>query len=77
MSLYGLRKAMNLPSGEICAPAISGLPKKISRSISGGRLFCAAAEDAIDRATAATSNSAAAYKKRTFLLIAFSWLAGH
>src|SRR5262245_66442840 len=27
---------MNLPSGEICPPAISGLPQNSSRSISGG-----------------------------------------
>src|SRR5437868_12463421 len=41
--LNGLIKAMNLPSGEICAPEISGSPKKSSRSIIGGRLFCWAA----------------------------------
>src|SRR5687767_3710451 len=29
---------MNLPSGEICAPAISGSSKNTSRSMSGGRL---------------------------------------
>src|SRR6185295_8771063 len=34
--LNGLRNAMNAPSGEICAPAISGSPKKSSRSIIGG-----------------------------------------
>jgi hypothetical protein len=34
--LNGFTKAMNLPSGEICAPEISGSPKKSSRSISGG-----------------------------------------
>src|SRR5688500_19755124 len=34
--LNGLMKAMNAPSGEICAPAISGSPKNSSRSISGG-----------------------------------------
>src|SRR6185369_17466260 len=34
--LNGLINAMNAPSGEICAPAISGSPKKISRSIIGG-----------------------------------------
>src|SRR4028118_130297 len=39
--LYGLRNAMNFPSGDIRAPLISGLPKKISRSIIGGKLFCA------------------------------------
>src|SRR2546425_2078180 len=43
----GLIKAMNLPSGEICAPEISGSPKKSSRSIMGGGLFgCAATETA-------------------------------
>src|SRR6266536_5385502 len=40
--LNGLMKAMNLPSGEICAPEISGSPKKSSRSITGGKpLGCA------------------------------------
>src|SRR5687767_15526238 len=34
--LNGLIKAMNAPSGEIWAPAISGSPKKSSRSIRGG-----------------------------------------
>src|SRR5450759_4807577 len=34
--LNGLMKAMNLPSGEIWAPEISGSPKNNSRSISGG-----------------------------------------
>src|SRR5260370_39945109 len=33
--LKGLIKAMNLPSGEICAAEISGSPKKSSRSIIG------------------------------------------
>src|SRR6266571_5515036 len=40
--LKGLTKAMNLPSGEICAPEISGSPKNSSRSITGGRPFCCA-----------------------------------
>src|SRR6185436_19716386 len=35
VSFHGLRNAMYCPSGEICAPAISGLPKKSSRSIRG------------------------------------------
>src|SRR6185436_15270561 len=39
VSFHGLRNAMYCPSGEICAPAISGLPKKSSLSLSGG---CAA-----------------------------------
>src|SRR6185437_11151496 len=34
--LNGLRNAMSAPSGEICAPAISGSPNKSSRSIMGG-----------------------------------------
>ena len=38
--LNGLIKAMNLPSGEICAPEISGSPKKSSRSIMGGGVVC-------------------------------------
>src|SRR6266852_4978929 len=37
--LNGLTKAMNLPSGEIWAPEISGSPKNSSRSIIGGRPF--------------------------------------
>src|SRR6266550_5675912 len=37
--LKGLMNAMNLPSGEICAPEISGSPKNNSRSISGGKGF--------------------------------------
>src|SRR4029078_5081062 len=42
VSLYGLRKEMYRPSGEIWAPEISGLPKNSSRSMSGGSLpFCA------------------------------------
>src|SRR5258708_7288377 len=32
----GFRKAMYLPSGESCAPEISGSPKNSSRSIIGG-----------------------------------------
>src|SRR2546422_9418057 len=40
--LNGLMKAMNLPSGEICAPEISGSPKNNSRSIKGGGPFCCA-----------------------------------
>ena len=36
VSLHGLRKATYWPSGESWAPAISGLPKKSSRSRSGG-----------------------------------------
>src|SRR5215211_488332 len=34
--LKGLIKAMKAPSGEICAPTISGSPKNNSRSIIGG-----------------------------------------
>src|SRR3954467_12406031 len=38
VSLYGLRNEMYFPSGDICAPEISGLPKNSSRSMSGGSL---------------------------------------
>src|SRR5438034_11635025 len=34
--LYGFRNDRNCPSGEIWAPAISGSPKKSSRSMIGG-----------------------------------------
>ena len=34
--LSGFRKAMYFPSGEICAPEISGSPKSNSRSMTGG-----------------------------------------
>ena len=49
--LNGLTKAMNLPSGEIWAPEISGSPKNDSRSMTGGNPFacacvrCAAASE--------------------------------
>src|ERR1041384_535412 len=44
VSLYGFRKEMYLPSGDIWAPEISGLPKNSSRSMIGGSLpFCAGA----------------------------------
>src|SRR6266853_3749415 len=55
--LNGLIKAMNLPSGEICAPAISGSPKNNSRSISGGWPF-----DWAVAATAEIASSSAAQK---------------
>src|SRR5437867_11891408 len=49
--LSGLRKAMYFPSGEICAPEISGSPKNNSRSMIGG--CCArAAGGRINRTTA-------------------------
>src|ERR1019366_3212260 len=42
---HGFKKARYFPSGEICAPAISGLPNSSSRSISGGDP-CAGSETA-------------------------------
>src|ERR1700734_3102885 len=39
VSFHGFRNAMYWPLGEICAPAISGFPKRSSRSISGGKPF--------------------------------------
>src|ERR1700722_20411596 len=38
VSVQGLRNARYRPSGESCAPEISGLPNNSSRSMSGGRL---------------------------------------
>src|SRR5450759_1247351 len=55
VSFHGLRNEMYLPLGEICAPAISGLPKKSSRSIRAGcpaGVFVAAVAEAFDRAFA-------------------------
>src|SRR5579883_2188640 len=37
VSFHGLINATYWPSGESCAPVISGLPKSSSRSMSGGR----------------------------------------
>src|SRR3990172_5919244 len=42
VSVHGLRKAVHFPSGESWAPAISGVPKKSSRSTSGGAPLAAA-----------------------------------
>src|ERR1700685_1169975 len=39
VSFHGLMKAMNSPSGESCAPEISGSPNSSSRSISGGSIL--------------------------------------
>src|SRR5947209_2544915 len=52
-------KAMNLPSGESCAPEISGSPKNSSRSINGGRPFCRAEARAGESATAEATQRAA------------------
>src|SRR3954452_4124698 len=46
VSLYGLRKETYRPSGETWAPEISGLPKNISRSMSGAALPAWAASNA-------------------------------
>src|ERR1041385_5735116 len=51
--LKGFMKAMNFPSGEICAPEISGSPKNNSRSMIGGRPFGCARIGAANKATAA------------------------
>src|SRR5690348_5395139 len=57
VSLYGLRKEMYLPSGDICAPDISGLPKNSSRSMSGGSFpLCAVASVGVVKATASASD---------------------
>src|SRR5215471_7272999 len=52
VSLNGLMKAMNLPSGEIWAPLISGSPKINSRSMMGTVPdFCAKPAGAESRRT--------------------------
>src|SRR5580704_12427996 len=46
VSFHGLMKARYSPSGEICAPVISGFPNNSSRSISPGvKELCAASVD--------------------------------
>src|SRR5437868_7895064 len=55
--LRGLMKAMNFPSGEICAPEISGSPKNNSRSMIGGRPFGCAKMGAANRMTAAIATT--------------------
>src|SRR4029079_9645224 len=54
--LNGLINAMKAPSGEICAPAISGSPNNNSRSLGGG--LCAQTG-----AATATSNRAESITK--------------
>src|ERR1700694_5832225 len=62
--LNGLMKAMNLPSGEIWAPEISGSPKNNSRSIrGGGPLGWAAAPSGKTASTSAAKNAAANGRK--------------
>src|SRR3954464_34723 len=51
--LYGLRKEMSLPSGEISAPEISGSSKNSSRSMRGGSPAGTWATGAAARAVAA------------------------
>src|SRR5918993_3655600 len=68
--LWGLRKAMNLPSGEICAPEISELPNISSRSISGGIPFCASAvAPGRNMKDSAQSKNLVAKEVRVFLII--------
>src|SRR5437867_5281531 len=62
--LRGLIKAMNLPSGEICAPEISGSPKKSSRSIMGGKPFgCAEIEAAFAASNAVRTRGNASIRQ--------------
>src|SRR5215469_2029313 len=68
VSFQGLRHATNLPSGESWQPAISGLPNRSSRSISGGSpvdVFCAKTGTRITRAA------------RKKLFMAASFLSDH
>src|SRR5687767_5245028 len=76
--LNGLTKATNLPSGEICAPEISGSPKNNSRSISGGRpdAGCAKTRDAVEkpRQTTATASAKKAVRNfKNFINYLFRW----
>src|SRR5437867_12337347 len=64
--LKGLIKAMNLPSGEICAPEISGSPKKSSRSIMGGKPFGWADTRIGDKASVNVAQKMAKTRDRSF-----------
>src|SRR5690349_22539420 len=65
VSLYGLRNEMYLPSGDICAPEISGLPKNSSRSMSGGSLpLCAGATVGAVNAIASVSDQRRVWRAR-------------
>lgn len=64
---------MKRPSGEICAPEISGLPKKSSRSMSGGSLpFCAEIVAGAVNTMATASDRRTAVRRLTEVLI---WLS--
>src|SRR6185503_12904321 len=75
--LSGFTKATNLPSGEICAPEISGSPKNSSRSIIGGRpdAGCARTRDAAEkpRQTRATASAKKAVRNFKFIYDLFRW----
>src|SRR5512133_547948 len=77
VSFHGFMKLMYLPLGEICAAAISGLPKKISRSMMGGRpaFVAVAGALAVDLAGAlvccATASEPATIRHRTRFIIFF------
>lgn len=65
----GFEEGDELPSGEIDALAISGLPSNISRSISGGKPFCAGAV-ALSRKMHDTQSKTLVFKYvRGFLII--------
>src|SRR5689334_3493221 len=65
VSLYGLRNEMYLPSGDICAPEISGLPKNSSRSMSGGSLpLCAGATVGVVRTMVSASDQRSTSRRR-------------
>src|SRR2546423_1840819 len=63
VSLYGLRNEMYLPSGDIWAPEISGLPKNSSRSMSGGSLpFWAGAMAGVEKTMASASDQRSVWR---------------
>src|ERR1700735_884442 len=68
VSLHGFWNATYFPSGESCAPAISGLPKMISRSMIGGS---PAVEDFLSLPVCAASDEAASARHNKPLSIFF------
>src|SRR5258708_10489715 len=67
VSFQGLMKAMYLPSGEICAPVISGFPNNSSRSMRAGADESCAASVGVSAAN--TRSVMHRFFKRPFLTV--------
>src|SRR3954449_5775736 len=68
VSFHGFRNATYLPSGDSCAPAISGLPNRSSRSINGGSPWDAFAGALFWAETVATRKSVEMVIENSFFM---------